>query len=81
MSELKPCPFCGGKNIVLISCDEEACQSCIESCENCNMKSYAYCCSANQSGCGATGGWHTSVEKAKFNWNRRYDNGKEKSTD
>ena len=71
--ELKPCPFCGNKSIIVISCDEEACNAHAESCEGCTVKSYAYCCTTRKGGCGAASGWHTTISKAKESWNRRVD--------
>lgn len=74
MNELKPCPFCGGEKIVLISCFDEACVRCMEECENCQERVYAYCCSTQQKGCGASSGYFKLKEEALKRWNRRNKN-------
>lgn len=73
--ELKPCPFCGGENIVLTSCFDETCESCFEECAVCKTKTYAYCCSRNKGGCGGASGFYPNKEKALEMWNRRANNG------
>jgi hypothetical protein len=52
---LKPCPFCGNKNISICSnhMDKEA------------------VCSINNGGCGATIGWYVSIIKLRKAWNTR----------
>lgn len=71
---LKTCPFCGGENIELIACIDEMCYVCAYNCETCEDRTYAYCCSRQKHGCGAVGGWHTTIKKARAAWNRRTNN-------
>ena len=69
MNKLKPCPFCGGNNIVIESCAG------LEECENfeecCNPGYFAAVCDYNNGGCGASGGYRKGKEKAIEAWNRR----------
>lgn len=71
--ELKPCPFCGGHNLEIISCDEDAC--CDFHCDGCDDKRYTVCCSATQGGCGCASGYKDTKEEAIEAWNRRAENG------
>ena len=55
--ELKPCPFCGSKDI------EEGFEP---------IGGYGYIvCNAEKSGCGATSGRYESYDEAAESWNRR----------
>ena len=54
-NELKPCPFCGNKNVRRIPT---------------NGFPAAIVCCASHGGCGATSGWHYYTEPEK-DWNTR----------
>lgn len=64
---LKPCPHCGDTNIRITTCKELAdCENYIE----CNESGYSVAvCDFNKSGCGATGGYRRTREKAIAAWN------------
>ena len=66
-AKLKPCPFCGKKDIAVYS-DAEINESDNE------PKCYAVCCDVNNGGCGATGGYKKTREEAAENWNKRTEN-------
>lgn len=67
--ELKPCPFCGKKVAIVTNCVEiEGCEN-FESCANCGWKCVV--CNAIDGGCGASGGYADSEEKAITKWNTR----------
>ena len=69
MTELKPCPFCGGEKIIITDCRElEKCNN-FGKCES--IHSYTVCCDFRQGGCGATSGYRSNEEDAIEAWNRR----------
>ena len=69
MKELKSCPSCGGKKLIITNCIElEECNN-FEECE-CNP-CYTVCCDFNQGGCGASGGYYQTESEAIEAWNRR----------
>ena len=59
MAELKPCPFCGKKESVIVFKENDE---------------YIVCCDWSQDGCGATGGYSDSIKSAIEKWNRRAEN-------
>ena len=69
MTELKPCPFCGGTELIITSCVE------LEDCNNfaeCGgTPNYIVCCDYKQGGCGAASGYCLNEEEAIEAWNRR----------
>ena len=71
MSELKNCPFCGGDKLSIENCIT------LEDCANferCEEDSYVtVVCDYSKGGCGASGGYYDSAEKAIAAWNRRVD--------
>ena len=69
MRELKPCPFCNGQNISIISCYDDACENVY--CEGCDKVRYTAVCNAQMGGCGANCGWKSSKEEAENSWNGR----------
>lgn len=70
--KLKACPFCGKDVAIVTSCVG------IEGCENfeeCNHDGYScVVCNAQNGGCGASGGYYPSDDKAIEAWNRRTPN-------
>ena len=69
MSELKPCPFCGGTKITIANCVElEACNN-FEECTD--RENVAVVCDLNQGGCGASSGYRATFAEAIAAWNRR----------
>ena len=64
MRELKPCPFCGGQNIIGILKESQ-------SLDDLSVPFYALICSFNNGGCGASSGYYPTVEGAIDAWNRR----------
>ena len=69
MTELKPCPFCGGEKLIITSCIElEECNN-FEECEC--MPYYIICCDFRQGGCGAASAYCQSEEEAIEAWNKR----------
>lgn len=69
--KLKPCPFCGGHNIEITSCDFECCADC----DGCDNKTYAIVCNVNKGGCGGASGFQTTKAEAIEAWNRRANDG------
>lgn len=67
MSELKPCPFCGGK--AFVEHDHEGIGASYVRCAKCGVKSIRFYKSFA----------HASDDKAVEFWNRRDDDGKEES--
>ena len=61
--ELKPCPSCGGKNIEAL---KES-----PSLDDLSFPFYSFVCNCNKSGCGASSGYFSTLEKAIEAWNRR----------
>lgn len=59
--ELKPCPFCGGKKLVITNCED------LDTYGN----NYNICCDFNQGGCGASSGYRSSIKEAVELWNKR----------
>lgn len=75
-NELKPCPFCGNTNIHKTNCRElEDCAH-FEVCDT-DILYFAYVCSVNHGGCGATTGYYETEEEAIEAWNRRADDGRD----
>lgn len=69
MKELKACPFCGKQVAEITNCIElEDCAN-FEACDNCGF--VCVVCSANNGGCGATGGYAPTEKQAVEKWNRR----------
>ena len=83
MEGLKPCPFCGRVDTLSLetarSCEECKNYEDYEKCPNyepfdnetdkCPYKTIVCCC--NKGGCGSSGGWAFTKEKAIEVWNRR----------
>ena len=72
MSELKPCPFCG--KLMSVSCMSAAQIDLLDADDiyyDVAASRFAVVCSVNLEGCGATGGYHGTVEGAIEAWNRR----------
>jgi len=78
MEKIKPCPFCG-KDVAELS-DVKECEDCAnfenedacpayEEMEPCPW--HFVVCSHYRGGCGASGGWELTEEKAIEAWNRR----------
>ena len=65
-TELKPCPFCGNKNINVV--DATFALGLYDT--DCEV-SFNVMCSVSSSGCGASTGWWDSREGAIEAWNRR----------
>ena len=63
--KLKPCPFCGSKNV--------KCLTAAEICEHYSNDpvSFAVICDAQEGGCGAAGGYCNTKENAIKNWENR----------
>ena len=76
MEELKPCPFCG--MVTSVSCMSAA-QAELMDTENLNYDTasnqFAVVCSVHCEGCGASSGYHGTMEGAVKAWNRRARNG------
>lgn len=70
-TELRSCPFCGGHNLRIISCDEDCCDDI--DCSGCDTKTFAVCCPIHQEGCGCSSGWKPTKEEAIKAWNNRVD--------
>lgn len=69
MTELKPCPFCGGK-MALVVCREP---NYFEG----KLNGYQYqvvCDASSGKGCGASCGYQDDLETAIKEWNRRTEN-------
>lgn len=72
-NHLKSCPFCGGTNIVIITCGDENCGN--KLCVDCPHKGqYSVCCDASKGGCGTHTGYARTKEKAIELWERRVEN-------
>lgn len=69
MDELKACPHCGNSVAELTNCAELEDCTCFESCAE--EPFVCVVCNANNGGCGASGGYADSTEKAIEKWNRR----------
>ena len=55
--KLKPCPFCGGKDVATMLCGDGY---------------YVVCYSRNKGkGCGSSTGWHETEQEAIEAWNKR----------
>lgn len=65
VSELKPCPFCGNKNISVITDSAEYSLGLTDSAY------FNVVCSMNSCGCGASSGWYSNREETIEAWNRR----------
>lgn len=81
MTELLPCPFCGGEAELTDMYDCEEC-SVIDmcdwhddhgTCKGCEKYGCWCCvvCDFNKGGCGATGGWRDNPDAAIAAWNTR----------
>lgn len=60
MKELKPCPFCGGKNTEILISEAYFIEY-----------QYSIVCNINKGGCGARSGYYLTSEEAIEAWNRR----------
>lgn len=69
MSELKPCPFCGGTNIIIANCKTLGDCEDSDECEEDGFVSAV--CDYNQHGCGASNGYYKNKKEAIEAWNRR----------
>lgn len=65
MTELKPCPFCGGVNIMVYKERLTAPDSAG------NEFTFAVICDFNSCGCGASGGYRPTSIEARTAWNKR----------
>lgn len=65
MAELKPCPSCGNKKIVVIVDNAEY------SLGLSDEASFEVICSTTSGGCGASSGWCNTKQKAIEKWNTR----------
>lgn len=63
MKELKPCPYCGGRNLFIGDSNELD--------VNFNDTQYAVCCDYSKGGCGAVSGFRMTEDEAVDAWNRR----------
>lgn len=69
MTELKPCPFCGGK-MALVICKEPYYKEGI-------IEGYQYqvvCDASSGEGCGGSCGYRDDIKTAVNEWNRRAEN-------
>ena len=64
--KLKPCPFCGNTQPKLLRDADISIYY-----QGHVPVDYAVVCDATKGGCGATGGFAGSKEKAAYNWNKR----------
>ena len=75
MSELKPCPFCGGANAEVIDEIEEYLEKWGDEFDESGLDvgrpSKAVVCPCTKGGCGAIGGWRETEAEAIEAWNRR----------
>lgn len=63
MIDLKPCPFCGKSDYLVVLAEG-----------HCDNRQYQIVCDASgEGGCGASCGWQDSLKEAKEAWNRRAD--------
>ena len=63
--EIKPCPFCGGKEITVCTTEDLG---------HYNVEFGFFCvCDARRCGCGASTGWSETEDDAMDDWNRRAD--------
>ena len=67
---LKPCPFCGKTEIVVLDANEIE-ESDADSERWVPDPCYAAVCSFNEQGCGATSGYRETPELAAEVWNQR----------
>jgi Lar family restriction alleviation protein len=65
---LKPCPFCGKAEIIVLDANEIIE---VETEQWGNNPYHAAVCDFNKGGCGATGGYRETVTEASETWNRR----------
>ncbi len=63
--QLQRCPFCGKDSTIIIS------QADLWEDFSTNSDRFTVCCSIDERGCGATCGFHGSVEEAVSRWNTR----------
>jgi len=70
MSELKPCPFCGRVDKLIIDEVHQRMDDIV-------IRQYRVCCSAagDNTGCGASCGYQLTEEEAIERWNRRANDG------
>lgn len=66
VAELKPCPFCGSISYLFIGTANDISG-------NDDEESIAVCCDFSKGGCGSSGGYRLSREKAIEAWNRRVE--------
>lgn len=73
--ELKPCPFCGNNVARKVLTSEEMNDEIkpVYDFENyiAPEDQFVVCCDFHAGGCGACGGWQSSVEDAAKLWNKR----------
>ena len=75
MTELKPCPFCGGTKLFIGTIAECEMQDKDHPDYENNSRLYNVVCDYMEGGCGAsTGGSAITVEAAIKAWNRRVEN-------
>lgn len=65
MDKLKPCPFCGNKDVTLMT----------RRGKDGWRDRFFVLCDYNDGGCGASGGWYHYPDEAVEAWNRRVQNG------
>lgn len=82
MENLKYCPFCGSNNAkILLEHDKDVGRCWYVECQKCYSKGAAYveCPSGHQDNDEALGQIKTAVKNAAAAWNRRADDGTDKS--
>jgi Lar family restriction alleviation protein len=67
---LKPCPFCGKTEIIVLNANEIS-ELDRDSELWADDPAFAAVCDFNKGGCGATGGYRETVTEASETWNRR----------
>ncbi len=68
-NELRPCPFCGNKNVSVVTDNLEYSLGFVD------FADFQVICSTTSKGCGATSGKYSDKDEAIEAWNRRADNG------
>lgn len=67
MTKLKPCPFCGNKNISVVVDNAEYSLGLTDETNKC----FKVICSKTSCGCGASSGWRNTKQEAVDTWNSR----------